>query len=285
VEGVVGGGGLGGGAAPWINDIETHIDLFLCQPGKGILPLLVILYGAGPLPHSVKNPEERLHFVEEFAGEQNMSNGLRLFDFIGISCDKRYMSLHDFLTPAGFMFLLGAVWRLTPGGLLFLAPPCSNFILTSFGSTGRRNGQGDEWKGNQKHQSVRTNNMLVSRLCQILWIASKRGIKWIIEQPNSSVMFNHTRLKKLMKKLGATVAEFDMGTFGSPTPKPTVFVGTAEFIGTYPRKLTPAQKQAMKEANPSIHVAKKIKKADGSPGYAGGPDMKAQLAEWIQDAH
>ena len=151
---------------------------------------MILLFGAGPCPKTIKNAKQRLHFVEQFSGDQHLSAGMRMFGYVGLSSDKRYHAMHDFLTSAGFLLILGAVWRLVPGGVLHLAPPCSNFIVTSMGSTGRRP---DNPEGNARHASVRINNRLVSRLCHVLWLANKRGVHWMVEQPDSSVMFKHKR--------------------------------------------------------------------------------------------
>ena len=86
---------------------------------------------------SILEAEKRLHFTEVFAGDQNLSSGLRMLGYTGMSIDKRYSMLHDFMTKSGFLIVLAAVWRIVPGGVIHLAPPCSNFIMTSMGSTGR----------------------------------------------------------------------------------------------------------------------------------------------------
>jgi len=94
------------------------------------------------------------------------------------------------------------------------------------GSTGRnKNPMGDP----EKYAKVRLNNRLVSRLCNILWLAFKRGVYWTIEQPASSVMFQHKRLKKLIAKQGAVPINFDMGAFGASSEKGTLCVGTVPF--------------------------------------------------------
>ena len=61
-------------------------------------------------------------------------------------------------------------------------------------------------------------------------VAFKRGVFWTIEQPTNSVMFKHTRLRKLIEKTGATSIDFPMGAYGAATPKPTTFVGTAPWL-------------------------------------------------------
>ena len=96
------------------------------------------------------------------------------------------------------------------------------------------------------------------------WVLTKRGVYWSIEQPEGSVMFQHLRLRKMIKKSGAKAANFEMGTFGAPTPKRSIFVGTAPWLGDFDgRKLSSEQKRAMKEANPNVEVTKKYKTKDG----------------------
>ncbi len=73
-------------------------------------------------PHG--EPAERdLDFVEVFAGDAAVSQGMRLFGFAGVSLDARYEPDHDVLSRRGFLLLLSLVARLRPGGLLWAAPP------------------------------------------------------------------------------------------------------------------------------------------------------------------
>ena len=54
----------------------------------------------------------RLHFVEMFAGEQNLSTGIRQIGYVGLSIDKRYSADHDFMTKVGFFLSFTAVLRI-----------------------------------------------------------------------------------------------------------------------------------------------------------------------------
>ena len=56
--------------------------------------------------------------------------------------------------------------------------------------------------GNLSSDDVKAQNALVGRLVYILVLAFKRGVHFIVEQPRSSVMWNHPRMKQFMEDVG-----------------------------------------------------------------------------------
>ena len=229
-----------------------------------------------PIVNCIQEPAlaDRLHFGEGFAGDQNWSSGMRLFGYTGLSIDKRYNTLHDFMMPAGFLVVLAAAWKIIPKGWFHFAPPCANWILLCRGSTGRRAGDNNEWRGRSDLPKCTYNNKLVSRLCHILWLLSKRGVYWTIEQPDSSLMLQHSRLKNLIQRTGAKQIHFDMGHYGARSVKKTILVGTVPWLDKLQRKLTSDQKQALSQGAEEFHVTKRYKDKDGKPCFSGGKDLK-----------
>ena len=80
-------------------------------------PLLIALLGCSALAPEkggiiLNELKDRLHFVEMFAGEQNLSSGIRQLGYIGLSIDKRYSSDHDFMSKEGFLLSLTALMRI-----------------------------------------------------------------------------------------------------------------------------------------------------------------------------
>ena len=80
------------------------------------------------------------------------------------------------------------------------------------------------------HVKVQSQNRLVSRICHLLHLCWTRGVFWVLEQPKSSVLFQHRRFKKTMKLHGATAIDMDMGAYGGPSVKESVLVGTAPYM-------------------------------------------------------
>ena len=83
-------------------------------------------------------------------------------------------------------------------------------------------------------------------MCVILEYLHKRGIFYIIEQPRSSVMFQHPRLHNLLRKHKAKRVSDELGQYGAETLKPVLFVGTAPFITKLGGQCTPQQRQKLK---------------------------------------
>ena len=70
----------------------------------------------------------------------------------------------------------------------------------------------------------------------MIGVAISLGIKWVLEQPSTSLMFCHPRVASILK-LSEDMAIpkiFDvrtwMGSWGGTSPKPTRLVGTAPWV-------------------------------------------------------
>ncbi len=116
-------------------------------------------------------PKQDLDFVEAFAGDAAVSQGLRLLGYRGESFDARYHPDFDVLTPRGFLTLLSFVARLRPGGLFWAAPPCSSWVFLSL-STTKRN---DDVRGDPSNFRVQSQNALVERILLLSAFAQSRG--------------------------------------------------------------------------------------------------------------
>ena len=129
-----------------------------------------------------------------------ISDGMTGFGFTGISYDQRnpeyrQSGMHDFMTTQGLIAAFAAASLIVQGGLAWWAPPCSNWVFMARGSTTRS--EAEPMGGRLRcHPNVVYNNRLVSRMCAILDFLWKRGVYYIIEQPMTSLMFLHKRLKK-----------------------------------------------------------------------------------------
>ena len=192
-------------------------------------------------------------FVEIFSGMESVSQGARSFGFQGLSIDKKHGQSHDILTPLGFLTCLSAVMHIKRHGFLFLAPPCSTWVWMSHGSTGRRRNNA---MGDPHNNYVKSQNRLVSRLCHIIWLARKRGVFVIIEQPQDSCMEQHPRLAHLLKRFRMGTFKLDMGAYGAFSQKPTKLWGTAPWLHKMTKKLTGWERQVVRDNGVSSGVTR-----------------------------
>lgn len=94
----------------------------------------------------------------------------------------------------------GEVMRLKVGGLLWGGVPCSSWVFLNR-HTSKRSREAP--LGDEGQPSVRRANLLVTRWTLLVLLAVSRGCLWLAEQPMSSLMPEHPRLKQVCE-LGQT---------------------------------------------------------------------------------
>lgn len=200
-----------------------------------------------PAQETPEHPDNRLLvFAEMFAGERAISKGMLAFGYAGRSFDLRLSSLHNFLNPVGFLALLGTIMNMCQGGVLWLAPPCSTWVWMSRASTGRHlNILGFE----EESHYIKSQNMLVNRMVYLLVLCIKRGVHFIVEQPASSVMWQHPRMAKFLQRFASriTTIKMQMGSFSLQSPKDTTLVGTPPYMMRLARTMTTEEREAMRQ--------------------------------------
>ena len=149
---------------------------------------------------SSKEPVRDMDFVELFAGEAVVSEGMRAFGYRGWTMDLQISLDHDLLSPAGFVQLLACLARLRPGSVFWAAPPCCTWVFMSRHSTGRDRCV----TGNTSSPYVLAQNALVCRLLVALRFCVARGVYFIVEQPHSTVMFEYPPFKQWLASDAAT---------------------------------------------------------------------------------
>ena len=176
---------------------------------------------------------------------------MELFSFEGASADRIYEAFADnlmncdFLTPMGFLQVVAGVMRLHRGGILLAAIPCNSRVFLSRWTTGR----GLDILGNTGNALVASQNALVARMVYILILCIKRGVLWMIEQPWSSIVFEHPRWQYLERRFGhlSHYVECDMGIYTLDLVKKSVLVGTAPYLSNLGKVLTPAGRRTVFE--------------------------------------
>jgi hypothetical protein len=182
---------------------------------KRMMPILITL---GLLQHGPNK-----HSAEFFAGEAQVSENLSQMGYTTQRFDLRYTKAHNVLTAVGFYVLLSAVYTTCLGGIVWLAPPCSSWVFLSRYSTGRHLGV----LGHEYIENVRAQNALVARITYAVVLCIKRGVHWVIEQPISSVLWDHPRMQAVLEKYADRIdtAVVQMGAYNLEAEKTLKLVG------------------------------------------------------------
>ena len=85
---------------------------------------------------------------------------------------------------------------------------------------------GNPMGNHEENKKVELQNILVSRVSFLLLLCHRLRIFWAIEQPRSSILFEHRRLNRVINLCGARIYTWDMGAFGAHSLKPQHCVGT-----------------------------------------------------------
>jgi len=108
----------------------------------------------------------------------------------------------DLRTSGGFLKACQLILRLKIGGVLWAGAPCSTWVWMARGSTGRSKGN---VLGRPGVKCVQEANMVISRLAILIMLAVARGAMWCVEQPLSSLMPDHPRMR-LLSRLSQTLS-------------------------------------------------------------------------------
>ena len=137
-----------------------------------------------------------LDMVEMYAGEAQLckeatSAGLKAIPF-EVTTNKH----NNVMTDVGFLRAATLILRLKHGAVLWCGTPCSTWVFMSRGSTRR---SATEPLGDEHVEKVRVSNCLVARTVLLTLLAIARGVAWAWEQPISSLMTEHPRVKQLRR--------------------------------------------------------------------------------------
>ena len=195
---------------------------------------LVVLVSQIPGLTGVKE----LGALEICAGKARITKALRARGCCAVPYDNMTISPSmDLLTPLGFALAVRLVLSLGRGALLWLAPPCSSWVWVNRATSGRNQ---INWEGKKGLKYVAEANRFVSRMALLLWIASYKGVVWVVEQPQSSVMGYHKRLQEIFRALRVHEARVSLGAFRAPTRKNLRLWSQAMWIGELTRYKAPS---------------------------------------------
>ena len=110
--------------------------------------------------------------------------------------------------------------------------------------------------------------MMVTRMCIALFIQLRKGSLWLLEQPKSSLMHLHPRLRYITDNSLAPRVHTSMGAFGAPSMKPSMLMGNVPWINSLRR--APTDDDRMRFASHSVVDV------DSQGAVTGrGPELKA----------
>ena len=181
----------------------------------------------------------------------------------------------DLLTDMGFVTAFVWALRLQRFGLTPWGTLCSSWVWVSRSTTKRT---GDNVLGDESVPCVQQGNIMVSRMCLIWHIVKMRECVYILEQPQSSLMFSHPRVHDQIRHTNTW-----MGCFGAGTAKPTK-LGSNVFsvVARLHRRLSPAVRATLNSEGVTSAEADIYGR---SRRVSGGPKLKSTQAYTPQFAH
>ncbi|CAJ1360896.1 unnamed protein product [Effrenium voratum] len=132
----------------------------------------------------------------------------------------------DIASSKGYAHALYQTLNLLPGSFMTLAPVCSSFVYMSRGSTGRTRAAPEGRPG----KATDFGNLMAARCVILIWLASCKGVAWVLEQPRGSILEHLKVMQGLFGKLRVYKKHIRMGDFGAASEKGTWLYSSHKFI-------------------------------------------------------
>ncbi|CAE7839921.1 unnamed protein product [Symbiodinium sp. CCMP2592] len=218
--------------------------------------------------------KEPLDFIEHFSGKEVLINQVQRAGFRVASVDIIHSRGMDILKPSGFgTFLVSALMGKESGYLDWLGILCSSWVDVSRGSTRRT------WcnpMGHTEFPSVARGNLMASRCALLCLVIVATGGNFIVEQPASSLLFRHDRMRWLCQRLRVYKVALWMGQFNSKTPKRTMLWSSTSIVSLFLNKRFSLKqyRAAAKKKNSVIKPVRRYKNANGCACWTGTTQLK-----------
>ncbi len=185
-----------------------------------------------------------LDFGELFAGQGAVRRAMRDLGYRGKACDREYCRDHNMLQPMGMLQAVRIACSIRPGGVLWMAPPCSSWVWIHWGTTGRHFAA----TGDTTCPEVVQQNALAERVVLLMEILRARGAHYINEQPASSKLWEYPAMEACLRRHGLRgPCKLDMGAYGGSSTKATHLWGTAPYLMGLARRCDPALCEALQD--------------------------------------
>jgi hypothetical protein len=204
-----------------------------------------------------------LDFLEVFCGQGNLNKAFVDGGFQAIGIDREHGPEQDIGNVVGLTFLVRSVMRLKAGGLLWLAPPCKNWVFLSSPQHKRKKSNG--FLGENPNFTSKEANSLLYIMAAVIRLAVARGVHFILEQPIDSQMMKTACMEKAIRMTHAQ----------------TIVTYLAAFCDTFPCHKglhlcgTPRLLKALSRNMPSIARSDGVYSKDALSGsVSGGPELE-----------
>ena len=206
-----------------------------------------------------------LDFLEVCCGQGNLCKAFLNAGFQAIGMDREHGPEQDIGNVVGLKFLVRSIMRLKAGGLLWLAPPCKNWIFLS--SSRRKRKYSNGFLGEKQDGPIREANSLLYILAGCIRLAVSRGAHFILEQPIDSLMTKTACMGKAIRMTRARTIVTYLAAFcdSFPCPKGLHLCGTPQSLKALSRN-SPSMVSA-----PSNEV---YTKDVFSGAVTGGPELE-----------
>ena len=211
--------------------------------------------------------------IELFAGVAAIARAFIAQGFFALTFDKDHSQDQDMNTWSGFMIVLAWALRAEPGGIIWMGTVCSTWVVTSRGSTGRSQSC---VLGAQRHWTVSEANKMAARSALVAYICAVRGVGFILEQPQTSLMVDMPCFRFLMELSQVihgwvwATQRTCLGAFGAERPKPINMYSNRNWVSHLERSVSGLSFVSCEDAG----VVKEVIGSDGSRKFAGGPNLK-----------
>ena len=162
--------------------------------------------------------------LEIFAGQGQLSKACR--DIVGPWSEYEMLKdpQQNIETKHGLHLVAANLLCVTAGGLVWMGTPCKSWVCLSRAWTQRSKDmpmgpvpavcRRKQAAYLAKHNKIAEINALIALSAQAL------GIKWVVEQPLSSLLFHFPPMRSAISRCNAETVSFRMSALGSDSPKP-----------------------------------------------------------------
>lgn len=161
-----------------------------------------------------------MDFMEVFAGKANITREFLRNGYRGCGIDVNFFDddSHNLLSSTGLRLALDAVSTLRSAACLWIATPCSSFVILCRAQSKRY--PANNFLGDCSRPFVQAGNMLLEASSILYFIGWALGVHVILENPTSSVIGRTPSLCGLFSLVRPWCFTTYMGAFFGRTVKP-----------------------------------------------------------------
>ena len=112
----------------------------------------------------------------------------------------------------------------------------------------------------------------MDRILLVSIFARSRGVSFIWEQPSSSRLFKHGPVANFRERApDCGFCALDMEAYGLLAEKKTLLFGNAPYLQELARRMSRAERVALRLRPDRLQVAERYVDGEGNPEPAGGP--------------